>query len=115
MRAAWPAYFKHTDAVILTVDATDRARTALVRAELQHLLSADDLASAAILVFSNKQDLKDAMTVGELTDALGLQAVRSHEWHVQPCCALTGEGLHDGLAWIVQRVTPGLVPLSPGK
>ena len=61
------------------------------------------------------QDLKDAMTVAELTDVLGLLSVRSHEWHVQPSCALTGEGLHDGLAWIVQKVTKaGLVPVQPG-
>jgi ADP-ribosylation factor-like protein 5B len=53
------------------------------------------------------------MTVAELTDVLGLQSVRTHEWHVQPSCALTGEGLHDGLAWVVQRVTrSGLVPVE---
>ncbi len=52
------------------------------------------------------------MGVAELTDVLGLHSVRSHEWHVQPACALTGEGLHDGLAWIVQRVRAGLVPVQ---
>ena len=64
-------------------------------------------------MFANKQDVRDAMTVAELTDVLGLQSVRTHEWTVQPSCALTGEGLHDGLAWVVQRVTrSGLVPVA---
>jgi hypothetical protein len=65
------------------------------------------------LLFANKQDLRDAMGVAELTGVLGLQSVRSHEWHVQPACALTGEGLHDGLAWIVQRVSKGLSSVVP--
>jgi hypothetical protein len=53
------------------------------------------------------------MGVAELTAVLGLQSVRTHEWHVQPACALTGEGLHDGLGWIVQRVTKGLSSVAP--
>ena len=85
-----------------------RAHASLAQLELQRLLECDSLASACILVFANKQDLRDAMGVAELTAVLGLQSVRTHEWHVQPACALTGEGLHDGLGWIVQRVTKGL-------
>ena len=81
--------------------------------ELQRLLECDSLAGACILVFANKQDLRDAMGVAELTAVLGLQSVRTHEWHVQPACALTGEGLHDGLGWIVQRVTKGLSSVAP--
>ena len=130
---SWTSYFQDTDAVVLVVDSTDRMRTALVKArssphcdpphaltprtraqlELQRLLECDSLASACILVFANKQDLRDAMGVAELTAVLGLQSVRTHEWHVQPACALTGEGLHDGLGWIVQRVTKGLSSVAP--
>ena len=113
LRMSWTSYFQDTDAVILVVDSTDRIRSALVKLELQRLLECDSLASACILVFANKQDLRDAMGTAELTAVLGLQSVRSHEWHVQPACALTGEGLHDGLAWIVQRVTKGLSIVPP--
>jgi hypothetical protein len=50
------------------------------------------LRAAKILVFANKQDLKGAMTSAELSDALNLHAVKDHDWHIQACCALTGEG-----------------------
>jgi hypothetical protein len=50
------------------------------------------------------QDCEDAMGVLELTEALALQRVTSHDWHMQPCCALTGEGLAEGFGWISQRV-----------
>ncbi|KAL0433826.1 UNVERIFIED_CONTAM: ADP-ribosylation factor-like protein 5 [Sesamum latifolium] len=49
-------------------------------------------------------DLKDAMTPAEITDALSLHSIKNHDWHIQACCALTGEGLYDGLGWIAQRV-----------
>jgi hypothetical protein len=32
------------------------------------------------------------MTSAELSDALNLHAVKDHNWHIQACCALTGEG-----------------------
>jgi hypothetical protein len=47
---------------------------------------------AKILVFANKQDLKGAMTAAEISDALALHAIKEHDWHIQSCCALTGEG-----------------------
>lgn len=108
MRSSWQTYYRNTDAVVLMVDSTDRARVAMTKAELTNLLGAGDLGSAHLLVFANKQDLKDAMTVAELTDALGLHGIKGRDWHIQACCALTGEGLLDGLDWIAQRVgTPG--------
>ncbi|CAI0465686.1 unnamed protein product [Linum tenue] len=72
-----------------------------IRFELGH----DELQQSVVLVFANKQDLKDAMTPAEITDALSLHSIKNQDWHIQACCALTGDGLYDGLGWIAQRVT----------
>lgn len=40
-------------------------------------LQEDELRDAVLLVFANKQDMPNAMAVSELTDKLGLQALRS--------------------------------------
>ena len=40
-------------------------------------LAEDELKDAVLLVFSNKQDLPNAMSVSELTDKLGLQNLRN--------------------------------------
>lgn len=50
------------------------------------------------------QDVKGAMGVVELSEALALHNMTTHDWHMQPCCATTGEGLLEGLGWISQRV-----------
>lgn len=89
----------------MVVDSTDRARIATIKDELFRLLQHDDLQGAVVLVFANKQDLKDAMKAAEISDALSLHSIKNHDWHIQACCALTGEGLYDGLGWIAQHVT----------
>ncbi|GFH28143.1 uncharacterized protein HaLaN_26585 [Haematococcus lacustris] len=67
----------------------------------------EHLARTPILVLANKQDLADAMGVEELSGALGLHSIRNHDWHIQACCALTGAGLNEALAWIYARTRPG--------
>lgn len=51
--------------------------------------------------------LQDAMSASEVTDALSLHTIKNHDWHIQPSCAVTGEGLQEGLAWIAQKVAGG--------
>ncbi|KAK6161458.1 hypothetical protein DH2020_004839 [Rehmannia glutinosa] len=105
LRTSWATYYRGTHAVIVVIDSTDRARISIMKDELFSLLPHEDLQSAVILVFANKQDLQDAMTPAEITDALSLHSIKKHDWHIQACCAVTGEGLYDGLGWIAQRVT----------
>ncbi|KTF91548.1 hypothetical protein cypCar_00013110 [Cyprinus carpio] len=52
----------------------------------------EDLKKAGLLIFANKQDVKGCMTVAEISQSLQLTSVKDHQWHIQACCALTGEG-----------------------
>ena len=36
------------------------------------------------------QDLADAMSAHEISEGLELHSIKSHEWHIQGACALTG-------------------------
>ena len=73
---------------------------------------------AVLLVFANKQDvvtaattrndaaaLSSCMTPAQIAELLQLQAIRSHSWHMQSCCAITGEGLDEGIEWLTLAVT----------
>lgn len=105
LRATWETYYEGSNAIILVIDSTDADRMDLVREELFKILAAEDLAGAAILILANKQDLDDAQSVADISTGLNLTSIRSHAYHIQACCALTGEGLFDGLDWIVDRCT----------
>lgn len=38
------------------------------------------------------QDLKGAMSAAEISRQLDLTSIKKHQWHIQSCCALTGDG-----------------------
>ncbi|XP_038634623.1 ADP-ribosylation factor-like protein 5B isoform X2 [Scyliorhinus canicula] len=63
----------------------------------------EDLRKAAVLVFANKQDMKNSMSAAEISKFLTLTAIKDHPWHIQACCALTGEGLGQGLEWMTLK------------
>ena len=68
--------------------------------ELSKMLREDELRDAKLLVFANKQDLPNAMSVAEVTDKLGLHALKNRKWYIQSCCATSGDGLYEGLDWL---------------
>lgn len=44
-----------------------------------------------------------AMKPHEIQEKLGLTRIRDRNWYVQPSCATTGDGLHEGLAWLTSN------------
>ena len=57
-----------------------------------------------VLIFANKQDLMNAARASEIAEGLNLNTIRDRAWHIQPCSALTGEGVKNGLAWISKNI-----------
>ncbi|KYQ89640.1 ARF-like protein [Tieghemostelium lacteum] len=104
LRSTWNQYYINTQAVILVIDSTDRARVGLIKEELFKMLAHENLKKSIILLYANKQDLKDAMTPTELTNLLALHTIKDHDYHIQACCALTGQGLEQGLDWLVSHI-----------
>jgi len=64
------------------------------------MLSEDELRDSKLLVYANKQDLPNAMSVNEVTERLGLNQLRNRQWYIQSTCATTGDGLYEGLDWL---------------
>ncbi|KAE8655161.1 ADP-ribosylation factor 2 [Hibiscus syriacus] len=60
---------------------TVEERASEARDELHRMLNEDELRNATLLVFANKQDLPNAMTVAEITDKLGLHSLRQRRWY----------------------------------
>ena len=104
MRGLWRHYYQNTQAVIFVVDSNDRDRIDDARHELDRLLGEDELSEACLLVFANKQDLPNAMNVAEVTDKLRLHSIRRREWFISGSCATSGDGLYEGLDWLVDTL-----------
>ncbi|XP_074560717.1 ADP-ribosylation factor-like isoform X1 [Curcuma longa] len=130
LRPLWRHYFSNTDALlrmeihsnfgttdcnmsshwIYVVDSLDRERIGKAREEFQTIIRDPFMLNSVILVFANKQDLKGAMTPMEVSEGLGLYDLRHRTWHIQGTCALAGDGLYEGLDWLVTALKELQVP-----
>ena len=86
--------------IIFVVDSNDRDRIGDARDELMRMMNEDELRDAVLLIFANKQDLPNAMSVSEVIEKMGLGSLSNTKWHVEATCATTGEGLLEGLGWL---------------
>ena len=115
IRSYWRNYFERTDGLIWVVDSADRARLEVCRTELNNLLAQEKLAGASLLIFANKQDVQGALSADEIAAALGLKDNASFEnrhWSIRGCSAMTGEGLVEGMDWMVDDVASRIFMLS---
>ena len=79
------------------MDSNDPSRMEESRDEFQGVLKDLDNDRIPILVLANKQDLPHAVKPADVAQRLGLNDLGSRPWHVQGTCALSGDGLYEGL------------------
>lgn len=74
--------------------------------ELKSILSQERLAGASLLIFANKQDLLGALSFKEISKELelGEEMFSNRHWNIVGCSAVTGEGLVEGVDWIVKDI-----------
>jgi ADP-ribosylation factor-like protein 2 len=58
------------------------------------------------LVFANKQDLAGALSMERIAETLELHSehMSSRHWTISACSAVTGQGLAEGIDWIVADI-----------
>ena len=50
--------------------------------------------------------------VKEIKTLLGLDEIKGRHWVIMPCCGLTGEGLKEGLDWLVSDINARIFMLE---
>ena len=80
-------------------------------AERVHRVIADiievaDEKGVAVCWNCNKQDLAGALKGEEIAEALclGSDLFKKHHWEIHPCSAVTGQGLVEGMDWMVKDI-----------
>ncbi|CAF2525654.1 unnamed protein product [Rotaria sp. Silwood2] len=104
IRPLFRHYFQNTHALILVIDSNDRDRLADATEELWRVLAADELICTPILIYLNKIDLPNRMKSEYVIQEMRLNNIRNRQWFLQPCCACTGDGLYEGLSWLVRSL-----------
>ncbi|XP_071492105.1 uncharacterized protein [Diadema antillarum] len=104
IRPLWRHYFQNTQGLIFVVDSNDRERMDEAKEELARIMGEEALKEAVLLIFANKQDLPNALSVAEVADKLGMHSYRNNKQYVQSACATQGSGLYEGLDWLSKEL-----------
>lgn len=105
IRPLWRHYYEGKFALLFVVDGADRDRISEASGELQKLFFEPDFPSPIILIWLNKTDLPNCMSPEEFLSRTRLKENLPDEvvWKLVPCCAITGDGLMEGLDWLREQ------------
>ncbi|XP_032590715.1 ADP-ribosylation factor-like protein 6 isoform X1 [Drosophila grimshawi] len=105
-RNLWEHQFKNCQGIIYVIDSSDRMRFVVVKDELDLVLQHPDLCNriVPILFYGNKSDLDDSLSNVKIAAALGLENIKEKPWHICSSNAVSGEGLDEGVQWLVQQI-----------
>ncbi|ESO87060.1 hypothetical protein LOTGIDRAFT_210455 [Lottia gigantea] len=115
-RRVWKDYFPAVDGIVFLIDACDRERFVEAKAELDSLLTDEQVANAPILVLGNKIDKPGAASEDEIRHWFGLNGqttgkgtVSRSELPGRPmelfmCTVLKRQGYGEGFRWLAQYI-----------
>lgn len=104
LRSYWKNYFEATDGLVWVVDCADRDKFETCAKELHNLLKEERLAGASLLVLANKQDLPGALSGDEISKALSLSEIKTHNWSLFPVSATRGDSVLESFEWLVNDI-----------
>lgn len=90
--------------MIFVVDSCDVERMPIAKRELMNIVEEDELKSACVCVFANKQDMPEALSTAEIAEHLGLDSIVDKKWTIIATSALHGHGLKEGFSWISDQL-----------
>lgn len=106
-RELWQTYYEDVQGILFVVDAADPRRFPEAREALLGVVKHADLEKKPLLLYSNKMDLLSASTGSQVAKEVGLSDLAVHlerAWRLQGCSVKTGEGVDDGIKWLISTV-----------
>uniref|UniRef100_A0A915KMZ7 ADP-ribosylation factor n=1 Tax=Romanomermis culicivorax TaxID=13658 RepID=A0A915KMZ7_ROMCU len=97
LRPLWRHYFQNSRGLLFVVDSSDKDRFGEAADELARILNDDTMDGVPVVVMANKQDLPGAASCSEIMNALRLDGFRTHKWHIESCCAVSGVGVYESM------------------
>ncbi|CAB3374709.1 ADP-ribosylation factor-related protein 1 [Cloeon dipterum] len=106
LQSLWDKYYAESHAVIYVVDSADRERIPESKNAFDKMISSNFLEGVPLLVLANKQDIPDCMGVRDVKPIFNRSAhlIGRRDCMVMPVSALTGDGINEGINWLVDCI-----------
>merc|ERR1712029_1337203 len=103
LQALWDKYYAECHGIIYTVDSNDRARIKEPKRSFDTMISNTNLKGVPLLVIANKQDIEECMGVREVKPIFhdNAESIGKRDCMVLPTSGLTGDGVGEGIDWLV--------------
>lgn len=96
----WPRYYDGMDALIVVVGGHWKDDILEKQPRIASAMAICEAQDIPVLIYNNGSDSDNHLTNQEVSDILKLHEQRGR-FHVQESCAVTGEGLWEGIDWLV--------------
>ncbi|XP_015368291.1 PREDICTED: ADP-ribosylation factor-related protein 1-like [Diuraphis noxia] len=106
LQSLWDKYYAECHAIIYIVDSSDRERMDESKKTFERMICNENLGGIPLLILANKQDIPDCMGVREVKPIFNQNAhlIGRRDFMVMPISALTGDGIDEGIQWLVQSI-----------
>ncbi|KAH3697984.1 ADP-ribosylation factor-related protein 1-like [Dreissena polymorpha] len=106
LQSLWDKYYAESHAVIYVVDSSDKERIDESKDAFDKMIVNDSLKDVPLLLLANKQDLPEVVTVGTIKSVFygSSDLIGQRDCRVNGVSALKGDGINDGIEWIVDCV-----------
>ncbi len=110
LRPLWKFYIgptslhRHLYLTYVIDSSEDEESLARDKIELHKLIQSNQklMKRTKLLIFANKQDKTDARSIDSIAESLQISKIlSSNQYKLQPCSATTGDGLQEGIQWLV--------------
>ncbi|KNC26909.1 hypothetical protein FF38_10939 [Lucilia cuprina] len=106
LQSLWDKYYQESHAVIYVIDSNDRDRMEESKVIFDKMIQNDLLSGVPLLILANKQDLPDVMGVRDIKPVFQQAGgfIGRRDCLTIPVSALTGEGVDEGIKWLVEAI-----------
>lgn len=106
LQSLWDKYYAESHAIIYIVDSSDRERIDESKETFDKVIASENLKGVPLLVLANKQDIPECMGVREVKPIFNknAQLIGKRDCMVMPISALTGDGVDEGIRWLVDCI-----------
>ncbi|XP_046858397.1 ADP-ribosylation factor-related protein 1-like [Xenia sp. Carnegie-2017] len=106
LQSLWDKYYEECHGLIYVVDSVDQQRLHESAKVFSSVLQNENLQNVPLLVYFNKQDSQNAISVEDIKDSFKdvTPYIGRRDCTVLPVSAIEGDGVENGINWMVRCV-----------